>query len=88
MGSLANAECRAMQNGIETKMKREKISDESARSLTPPYNVRLPGFITEQEIGLGDIIKRVTYRMGITSCAGCDKRAKTLNRWMVFSPRR
>ncbi len=25
-----------------------------------PYRVRLPGFITDEEIGLGDVIKRCT----------------------------
>lgn len=26
-----------------------------------PHRVRLPGFISDEEIGLGDVIKRVTY---------------------------
>jgi hypothetical protein len=50
-----------------------------------PYRVRLPGFITEEEVGLGDVIKRVTYAMGIQPCSGCERRAAALNRWMVFS---
>jgi hypothetical protein len=50
-----------------------------------PHRVRLPGFIKEEEIGLGDVIKRVTYAMGIKPCAGCQKRAAALNRWMVFT---
>ncbi len=47
--------------------------------------VRLPGFLIEDEAGLGDVIKRVTYAMGVKPCAGCEKRAATLNRWMTFS---
>ena len=50
-----------------------------------PCRVRLPGFIKEVPIGLGDAIKRVTYAMGIKPCGGCQKRAAALNRWMVFT---
>ncbi len=50
----------------------------------PPHRVRLPGFLIEEEVGLGDVIKRVTYAMGIKPCGGCEKRAAALNRWMVF----
>ncbi|HTS69808.1 MAG TPA: hypothetical protein VMO17_12575 [Terriglobia bacterium] len=51
----------------------------------PPHRVRLPGFLVEEEIGLGDAIKRVTYAMGISPCQGCEKRAAALNRWMHFT---
>jgi hypothetical protein len=50
-----------------------------------PHQVRLPGFLIEEEIGLGDVIKRATYTMGINPCGGCEKRAAALNRWMRFS---
>ena len=50
-----------------------------------PYRIRLPGFVKEQEIGLGDVIKRVTYAIGIKPCTGCEKRAATLNRWVRFT---
>ena len=50
-----------------------------------PHRVRLPGFLIEEEIGLGDAIKRATYAMGLKPCDGCEKRAATLNRWMHFS---
>jgi hypothetical protein len=49
------------------------------------HRVRLPGFLIDEEIGLGDAIKRVTYAMGIKPCGGCEKRAAALNRWMHFS---
>lgn len=52
---------------------------------SPPHRVRLPGFVVEEEIGLGDALKRVTYAMGIKPCSGCERRAAKLNRWMVFS---
>ena len=51
----------------------------------PPRRVRLPGFLIEEEIGLGDVIKKTTYAMGIQPCGGCEKRAAALNRWMTFT---
>lgn len=50
-----------------------------------PHKVRLPGFLIEEEIGLGDVIKKTTYAMGIRPCGGCEKRAAALNRWMTFT---
>jgi hypothetical protein len=47
--------------------------------------VRLPGFIADDEIGLGDAIKRATSYVGIKPCGGCEGRAAALNRWMVFT---
>lgn len=51
----------------------------------PAHRVRLPGFITDQEVGLGDVVKRATSAVGIRPCDDCAKRAAMLNRWMVFS---
>jgi len=49
------------------------------------HRVRLPGFLTGQEVGLGDLIKKATYAVGIKPCGGCERRAAALNRWMTFS---
>jgi hypothetical protein len=49
------------------------------------HRVRLPAFLIDEEVGLGDIVERVTYAMGIKTCGGCAKRAAALNRWMHFS---
>jgi hypothetical protein len=49
------------------------------------HRVRLPGFLIEEEIGLGDVVRRATYTMGIKPCGGCEKRAAALNRWMHFT---
>ncbi|WHZ29371.1 MAG: hypothetical protein OJF51_004173 [Nitrospira sp.] len=54
---------------------------------TEPHRVRLPGWLVKEEIGLGDLVKKITYRSGIKPCAGCEKRAATLNHWMVISRR-
>jgi hypothetical protein len=50
-----------------------------------PFRMRLPGFLVEEEIGLGDALKRVTYAMGIEPCGGCEKRAAALNQWMTLT---
>jgi hypothetical protein len=53
-----------------------------------PYKVRLPGFISDEDIGLGDAIKSATSAIGIKPCGGCAHRAAALNRWMVISGKR
>jgi hypothetical protein len=63
------------------------MSEEKPKSEPQPYRVRLPGFITEEDIGLGDAIKRVTYALGIKPCGGCERRAAALNRRFVFTGR-
>jgi hypothetical protein len=61
--------------------------DESER---PPrtHQVRLPGFLIEEDVGLGDVVKRATSTVGIRPCGGCERRAAALNRWLVFTGRR
>ena len=49
-----------------------------------PLRVRLPGFLIEGEVGLGDVIKRATHAIGIEACGGCERRAALLNRWVAF----
>ena len=51
---------------------------------TARYRVRLPGFLVEEEVGLGDVIKKATSSAGIKPCGPCHKRAAALNRWMSF----
>ena len=50
-----------------------------------PYRVRLPGFVGDEKVGLGDVIKRATYSVGIRPCGGCGRRATALNRWVAFT---
>jgi hypothetical protein len=52
-----------------------------------PRQVRLPGFVDDAQIGLGDVVTRITQAAGITPCEGCKRRAAALNRWMVFTRR-
>lgn len=62
-------------------------SDNAEESERQPHPVRLPGFITDADVGLGDVIKRVTHTFGIKPCGGCERRAAALNRWVVFAGR-
>ena len=50
-----------------------------------PYQVRLPGFIADDAVGLGDIVQRAAYAMGIKPCGGCERRTAALNRWIAFT---
>jgi hypothetical protein len=59
-----------------------------AKGERTPYRVRLPGFIRDENVGLGDVGTRVTHAFGIKPCGGCEHRAAVLNRWLVFSGRR
>jgi hypothetical protein len=64
---------------------RKRKAAKAGKPERQPHRVRLPGFLVEEEIGLGDAIKRMTYAMGIRPCGGCERRAAALNRWMTFT---
>lgn len=66
-------------------LEEEAATDTSDR---PPHRMRLPGFIADEDVGLGDVIKRATRTLGITPCGGCERRAAALNRTVAFSGRR
>lgn len=67
--------------------KEDKPSDRTDKGEQNPFRVRLPGFISDKDVGLGDVIKRATSAVGIQPCGGCERRAAALNRWLVFSGR-
>lgn len=64
-----------------------KPGDRQRTSEPRPIRIRLPGFVTDEDLGLGDAIKRVTYAVGLKPCAGCERRAAVLNRWVRFTGR-
>jgi hypothetical protein len=68
-----------------TERKKASAGETGQREEHQPYRVRLPGFVRDEEVGLGDVIKRATYSVGIRPCTGCGRRAAALNRWMVFT---
>jgi hypothetical protein len=59
-------------------------TEDQSRQPSNSAKIRLPGFLQDEEFGLGDIVKRVSYAFGVKPCRGCERRAKILNRWMVF----
>jgi hypothetical protein len=63
------------------------VPEEKNQGERQPHRVRLPGFVSDEDVGLGDAIKRVTYAVGIRPCGGCERRAAALNRWFVFTGR-
>ncbi|SFE23128.1 hypothetical protein [Nitrosomonas sp. Nm166] len=65
--------------------KESKRNDSLHQSEHLPHRMRLPGFISDEEIGLGDAIQRTTAYFGIKPCGGCKQRAAMLNRWLVFT---
>lgn len=70
-------------------MKEKKAKDFKAEGEENlPRRVSLPGFINDEDIGLGSVIKRVTSTFGIRPCGGCEQRAKALNQWLVFKGNR
>lgn len=70
----------------------DDLVESSGATPNTPSRVRLPGFLIEEEVGLGDLIKRATAWIGIEACGGCEERAARLNRmvsiWPGRAPRR
>ncbi|MGW1740540.1 hypothetical protein ACWCPQ_17210 [Nocardia sp. NPDC001965] len=62
--------------------------DYAAEGTQPRSGLRLPGFVNDEDIGFGDLVKRVSGTAGIRPCRGCERRAEVLNRWVVISGRR
>ena len=63
--------------------------DDDAPDRKPPaqqarFRVKLPGFIGETEIGLGDLLTQTNYAFAIKPCGGCERRAAALNRFVSF----
>lgn len=65
-----------------------KARSDSENRRKQPHQIRLPGFIADDPVGLGDVIKRATTYLGIRPCTGCEQRATALNRWAVVTGRR
>ncbi|MFD8098417.1 hypothetical protein ACFV24_02685 [Nocardia fluminea] len=64
-----------------------KKHDEGADARAPSearHRVRLPGFLVDDEVGLGEVIKKATTSAGLTPCGSCRRRAAALDRWVSF----
>ena len=68
--------------------KNEQSRIDPSQNEHQPRRVRLPGFIVDEETGLGDVIKRTTSYLGIQPCGHCERRAAMLNRWLAFTNRK
>jgi hypothetical protein len=77
---------------LETPLlRRDQQANDRTQPVAPEHSafqVRLPGFVTDEQIGLGDVVTRATYAVGIRPCGGCQARAATLNGWVAFVGRR
>jgi hypothetical protein len=47
-----------------------------------PLSVPVPRL--RQDIGLGDVVKKLTRAVGVRPCGGCARRAAALNRAVVL----
>ena len=70
-----------MTNDIDSPADIDEIQE-------PAYKVRLPGFLVDEQIGLGEVFKRVTSYVGMQPCGGCERRAASMNGWLVFTNRK
>ncbi len=68
-------------------MKKKTVGKTEENATQFSHRVILPGFLSDEEIGLGDVVKRVTNTFGIKPCGGCQRRAAALNRWVVITGR-
>lgn len=69
-------------------MKRDSAYAPQAEPDHRPVRVRLPAFITDEDVGFGVAMTRATSYVGIKPCGGCERRAAALDRWLVFSGKR
>jgi len=82
---LASPEPEAGEASISTPQDSAVPSTPPPSETSRPHRLKLPSFLFKQEIGLGDVIKRMTSAVGIKPCVGCERRAALLNRWLVIS---
>ncbi len=64
----------------------QAVAPRSQERERQPFQVRIPSPVS-RDVGLGDVIKRMTSAVGIRPCGGCGRRAASLNRRFVFSRR-
>jgi hypothetical protein len=50
------------------------------------HTIVLPTFLLGHEVGLGQLLKRVTTSVGVRPCARCEQRAARLDQWLRFVP--
>jgi hypothetical protein len=60
--------------------------EESGASDSPMRTVPIPWSLPREPVGLGQLIKGATSRVGLQPCASCERRAQRLDRWVRFGP--
>ena len=65
-----------------------QASDLEVPPATAAHHVRLPRFILEEPVGLGQVVKRATSAVGLKPCGPCAQRAARLDQWLRIEPRR
>lgn len=88
-GVVRRSRRRSVGEGDPAHRGRRSVDRDSERreARDRAYRVRLPGFLVDEEVGLGDVIKRATSAAGVRPCGGCEQRAERLNRAVRFTPR-
>jgi hypothetical protein len=66
-------------------MTKKPATGQGARRRGEPRRIRLPGLITEEPIGFGEVIKRATSAVGARPCGGCARRARRLDSRIIFT---
>jgi hypothetical protein len=61
------------------------VSRKEREGRPEPRRIRLPGFIVDDSIGLGDVIHRATSYLGIKPCGRCEQRRESLKRRVIFA---
>ncbi len=51
-------------------------------------HISIPWWEQNREVGLGDVVSKVTKAVGIKECGGCKRRRKALNRLLKFGGKR
>jgi peroxiredoxin len=82
---LAGQERGASAAGTSAPQRRGLAGGPALAEIPQPHRLSLPRFLVEHDIGLGDLIKRLTSALRIKTCVGCERRAAALNRWLVLS---
>jgi hypothetical protein len=73
---------------FESNMAKKEERTGTPKKGRQPLRVRLPGFIRDEDVGLGDAVKRLTAAFGIRHCGACQRRAAFLNSRFVLTGRR
>jgi hypothetical protein len=66
-------------------MKKNLQAPEYSNIVGIPRHILLPKSLLKGDVGLGDLVKRVTQSLGIRPCEPCKRRAARLNQVLVFS---